>query len=77
MVGINETDVYTCNKCAENWGPLVQENAVNAPYCVKVYSPNEAGEPAECAGKGIYQYGGCQCYTGYSLITFEDVETCG
>jgi hypothetical protein len=68
--------IKSCDVCDFNYGPAVQPNAIGAPYCTKVYTPDENGIPRECGGKGVFLYGACQCYHGYSLITFENVKTC-
>lgn len=78
MEGKDATEeVYVCNVCAVPFGPLVLSNAAGAPFCTKIYSPNEYGVPQECGGKGLYLYGSCQCQHGYNLIAYEGYYTCG
>lgn len=75
--GLTDSDVVrVCNKCAVNYGPLVIPNAVGAPYCWKVFTPNENGVPSECGGHGVFQYNICNCFSGYTLTAFENVFTC-
>jgi hypothetical protein len=68
--------IKSCNVCDYNYGPLVQANALGAPYCNKVFTPDDHGVPKECGGKGVYLYGRCECYHGYILSVFENVNTC-
>jgi hypothetical protein len=72
------TPVRVCNTCNVNFGPLVVPfgEGNTAPYCWKVFTPDDNGIPSECGGRGVYQFGICNCFTGYTLTTFENVQTC-
>lgn len=68
--------IKSCDQCDYNYGPLVEANAVGAPFCNKIYTPDDHGVPKECGGFGVFLYGQCQCQHGYSLTTFQNVQTC-
>lgn len=68
--------IRTCDICAPNWGPLVAPNAVGAPFCSVVMTPDANGVPQICGGHGVFQSGKCNCNYGFNLTPFENVNTC-
>lgn len=82
---VTNTILKTCDQCEYNYGPTIPFISLElpqpisgsaGPFCTKVYTPDEHGEPRECGGKGTYIYGICHCNFGYTLTAFENVYTC-